>query len=260
MPHRESYTQGTPSWVDLRTVDVALAQRFYGELFGWTYEEVRDVGRQSLAVAHKDDGIVAAIGPLLPHADELPSSAMWNTYLAVDNADTAVARTITGGGSVVLPPAEVDDAGVVALIKDSNGAAVGLWQARERIGATLVNEAGTVIWNELSVDDIESAIAFYDHVFGLGAEVSDPGSGPYVTFKSTGEPVAGACSRVGSAEPSHWHVYFAVDDAARAAARAVELGGEVLAGPLETAIGPMASLRDAVGAMFSVFQAPEVPI
>ena len=43
-------------------------------------------------------------------------------------------------------------------------------------------------------------------------------------------------------------------------ARVVELGGEVLAGPLETAIGPMASMRDAVGAMFSVFQAPDVPL
>ncbi len=274
MPRRESYTEGTPNWVVLRTADVAAAKSFYGQLFGWTYEEERDADGQSLAIAHKDDGIVAAIGPLLPHANELPElpdmpempelpdmalSAMWNTYLAVDNADTAVARAVTGGGLVVLAPSEVGDAGVAALIKDSNGAAVGLWQARDRIGATLVNEPGTVIWNELSVDDVESAITFYDHVFGLGAEVSDPGGGPYVTFKSKGDAVAGACARGGSGEPSHWHVYFAVDDAARAAARAVEHGGEVLAGPLETAIGPMASLRDAVGAMFSLFQAPEVP-
>lgn len=243
----------------LRTADVGAAKRFYGEFFGWTYEEERDADGQSLAIACKNGGIVAAIGPLLPHADEMPPSAMWNTYLAVDNADTAVVRTITGGGSVVQAPTEVGDAGVAALIKDSNGAAVGLWQARERIGATLVNEPGTVIWNELSVDDIESAIVFYDHVFGLGAEVTDPGGGPYVTFKSKGDAVAGACGRGGSGEPSHWHVYFAVDDAARAAARAVELGGEVLAGPLDTAIGPMASLRDAVGAMFSLFQAPEIP-
>lgn len=256
MPRRESYTQGTPNWVDLRTDDVGAAKRFYAELFGWAYEEERDANGQALAIAHKDDGVVAAIGPLLLDPREMPLRAMWNTYLAVDKADVAVARAITGGGSVVLAPTAIGVAGVGALVKDSNGATVGLWQARERVGATLVNEVGTVIWNELSVDDIESAIAFYDHVFGLGAEVSGPGGEPYVTFKSKGDPVAGACSRGGTGEPSHWHVYFAVDDAARAAARAVELGGQVLAGPLETAIGPMASLRDAVGAIFSVFQLP----
>lgn len=260
MPRRESYSQGTPNWVVLRTADVATARDFYGELFGWTFTEDRDADGLPLAIAHKEDGVVAGIGPLLPHAGETPPAAMWNTYLAVDNADTAVARAITGGGSVVLPPTEVDDAGVVALVNDSNGAPVGLWQARERIGATLVNEPGAVIWNELSVDDLESAIAFYDHVFGLAGELTDSGGGPYLTFKAKGDPVAGACPRGGSGAPCHWHVYFAVDDAARASARVVELGGEVLAGPLETAIGPMASMRDAVGAMFSVFQAPDVPL
>lgn len=259
MPRRQSYSQGTPCWVVMRTADVATAQGFYGELFGWTYREERDVDGLPLAIAHKDDGVVAAIGRLLPHGGELRASAMWTTYLAVDNADTAVARTITGGGSVVLPPTEVGDAGVLALTKDSNGVAVGLWQARERIGATLVNEPGTVIWNELSVDDLRSAIAFYDHVFGLTGEIRDPGSGPYLTFKVNGDPVAGACPKGASGEPCHWHVYFAVDDAARAAARTVDLGGDVLAGPMQTPIGPMASLRDAVGATFSVFQVPDAP-
>jgi uncharacterized protein len=259
MPRRESYTAGTPNWVDLQTADVATALTFYGAFFGWTYREERDGQGAPVLVAHKGDGIVASISPLPPGADESASIAIWQTYLAVDNVDTAVARTITGGGAVVSPPTEVGDAGVCAFVKDSNGAAVGLWQARQRIGATLVNEPGAVIWNELSVDDLESAIVFYDHVLGLTGEISDPGSGPYVTFKSKSDPVAGACSRGGSGAPCHWHVYFAVDDAARAAARAVELGGEVLAGPIETAIGPMASLRDAVGAMFSVFQVPADP-
>ena len=260
MSRRESYARGTPNWVVLRTGGVATAKSFYAELFGWTYEEAHDVDGLPLAIARKGGGVVAAIGPFLPRQGELPASAMWSTYLAVENADDATARTITGGGSVVLPPTEVGDSGVLALVNDSNGAAVGLWQPRERIGATLVNEPGAVIWNELSVDDLDSAITFYFHVFGLVGEIADPGSGPYLTFKANGDPVAGACSRGGSGAPSHWHVYFAVDDAAGAATRVVDLGGEVLAGPLETAIGPMASLRDAVGATFSVFQSPDAPL
>ena len=263
MPRRHSYAEGTPNWVDLKTSEVDAAKAFYRDLFGWSYADEQDADRQPLAVAKKatpgGEGVVAAIGHLPPDGADLFAPAMWNTYLAVNNVDVAVARTITGGGSVVRGPTEVGDAGVTALVKDSNGAPLSLWQAKERIGATLVNEPGAVIWNELTVDDLQSAVAFYDHVFGLTGQISDPGSGPYVTFKAKGDSVAGACPRGGAGAPSHWHVYFAVDDAARAAARAVELGGQVLAGPLETAIGPMAALRDCVGAMFSVFQIPPEP-
>jgi predicted enzyme related to lactoylglutathione lyase len=261
MPRRESYTQGTPNWVDLRTRDVEAAKAFYGSLFGWTYEDEPGPDGQRIAIARKDtetaSGIVAAIGPA-PSDDESFPLAVWNTYLAVDNVHTAVARTITGGGTVVQAPIEVDDAGVLAVVTDAGGAPLGLWQARNRIGATLVNEPGAVIWNELTVDDLESALVFYDHVFGLTGEIADPGSGPYITFRANGDPVAGACPRGGAGAPSHWHVYFGVDDAARAAARTVELGGDVLAGPMATAIGPMAAVRDSLGAMFSVFEVPSL--
>jgi uncharacterized protein len=49
-------------------------------------------------------------------------------------------------------------------------------------------------------------------------------------------------------------VYFSVVDAASAASAATALGGELLAGPLATPIGPMAAIRDPLGAVFSVFQ------
>jgi predicted enzyme related to lactoylglutathione lyase len=261
MPRRESYAQGTPNWVVLRANDIEAAKLFYGSLFGWTYEEERGPDGERIAIARKDDadasGIVAAIAA---SPDETFPPAVWNTYLTVDNVHTAVARTITGGGTVVQAPIEVDDAGVLAVVTDAGGAPLGLWQARNRIGATLVNEAGAVIWNELTADDLESARVFYDHVFGLSGEISDPGSGAYITFKANGDPVAGACARGGARAPSHWHVYFAVADAAPAPARAVELGGDVLAGPMATAIGPMAALRDSLGAMFSVFEVPSSEI
>jgi predicted enzyme related to lactoylglutathione lyase len=262
MPRRESYTQGTPNWVDLRTSDVEAAKAFYGSLFGWTFDEEDGPDGERVTIARKSagavEGIVAAIAPL--SSPDTSPPAQWNTYFAVDNVHTALARTITGGGAVVQAPVEIGDAGVLAVVDDSNGASLGLWQARGRIGATLVNEPGAVIWNELTADDLESTLVFYDHVFGLTGEITDPGSGPYVTFKANGDPVAGACPRGGAGAPSHWHVYFAVDDAARAAARTVELGGDVLAGPLATAIGPMAALRDPLGAMFSVFEVPVDPL
>ncbi len=37
MSIKESYAQGTPSWVDLATTDIDGAKEFYGELLGWEF-------------------------------------------------------------------------------------------------------------------------------------------------------------------------------------------------------------------------------
>ena len=39
MPERKSYVSGTPNWIDLQTTDQAAAKQFYGELFGWIYND-----------------------------------------------------------------------------------------------------------------------------------------------------------------------------------------------------------------------------
>ena len=62
---------------------------------------------------------------------------------------------------------DIGDAGRMAFVADPTGAIVGLWQADQHIGATLVNETGTVIWNELITDKPESVLAFYETVLGM---------------------------------------------------------------------------------------------
>jgi predicted enzyme related to lactoylglutathione lyase len=54
--------------------------------------------------------------------------------------------------------------------------------------------------------------------------------------------------------PSHWAVYFAVDDCAATASRAAELGGRVLFAPTEAGEDRFAVLEDPLGAVFSVLQ------
>jgi len=42
MAERTSYPPGTFSWVDLQTTDPDAAKSFYGDLLGWTYEDMTD--------------------------------------------------------------------------------------------------------------------------------------------------------------------------------------------------------------------------
>jgi uncharacterized protein len=62
-------------------------------------------------------------------------------------------------------------------------------------------------------------------------------------------PIAGD-----AATPAHWSVTFAVDDADATAAKARELGGEVVAGPIDAPWTRMAVIKDPQGATFIASQ------
>ena len=54
----------------------------------------------------------------------------------------------------------------MAVIADPTGAMLCMWQAKNNIGASLVNEHGTLSWEELMTADVPAAAAFYDKIFG----------------------------------------------------------------------------------------------
>src|SRR4029079_13974630 len=87
---------------------------------------------------------VAAVGSIPGAA---PPAAMWNTYVWVDSADVAAANVSDAGGSVVMEPFDVMDAGRMAVFADPEGAVFCVWQAKEHKGAKVVNEDGLLNLN-----------------------------------------------------------------------------------------------------------------
>ena len=255
MPARESYAQGTPNWVDLQTTDQAAAKAFYGEVFGWTYDDQPMDAGAVYSMAKIGDGQVAAIAPQSPELKAAGAPAMWNTYLAVDSVDDATAKVGPAGGTVAMEPFDVMDAGRMSFVLDPSGAAVALWQANQHIGATLVNEPGTVSWNELITDN-PAAVTFYEQVLGVTTTTVDMGGNKYTMFQVGGKEVGGTTPPPMAGTPNHWHVYFSVADADATAAKIKQLGGSVLVEPFDTPIGKMAVVADPQGAVFSLFQAP----
>jgi predicted enzyme related to lactoylglutathione lyase len=86
-------------------------------------------------------------------------------------------------------------------------------------------------WADLTVPDTERVRDFYAAVAGL--RVEPVSMGEYDDYNLTGPdgaPVAGVVHPLGKNEgvPPYWIVYFRVDDLDAAAARCVELGGEVV--------------------------------
>ena len=253
MPVRTSYAQGTPNWVDLQTTDQAAAKAFYGSLFGWSYDDQPMPPNGVYSMAKLGEGYVAAIAPQSPELAAAGAPPVWNTYLAVDSADDAVSKVEAAGGQVAMAPFDVMDAGRMAFVMDPSGAAVAFWQAGQHIGASLVNEPGTVMWNELITTD-PSAVAFYEQVLGLTTSVMDMGTGEYTIFEAAGQQVGGSTPPQMPGTPNHWHVYFAVADADAFVTKVTELGGSILVEPFDTPVGRMAVLRDPQGATFSIIQ------
>jgi hypothetical protein len=142
----------------------------------------------------------------------------------------------------------------MSFVMDPSGAPVALWQANQHIGATLVNEPGTLNWNELITSD-PGVTKFYADVTGLTTESMDMGeAGPYTVFKSGDAMVGGSMAPQMPGVPNHWLVYFGTDDADATAAKAAELGGSVVVPPFDIPVGRIAVLSDPQGAMFSVIK------
>jgi predicted enzyme related to lactoylglutathione lyase len=272
MPERDGYIPGVPCWIDTSQPDPEAAVDFYAGLFGWDLEDVMPPDSPGkYFIARIRGGDVAAVGSI-PEA--APPIAMWNTYVWVESADDAAAKVKEAGGSLVMEPFDVMDAGRMAVCMDPEGAAFCVWQAKEHKGARVVNEHGSLNFNGLNTRDPETAKPFYAAVFGWetisvgGGEMwTMPGYGDYLerdnpdlrkTMAEVGAP-AGFEDVVASINPipddqpdtpAHWSVTFGVDDADEIAARATELGGKVLVPPTDAPWVRMTVIEDPQGATF----------
>jgi predicted enzyme related to lactoylglutathione lyase len=256
MPKKSEYSQGTPCWVDLQTTDQSAGKQFYASLFGWGYDDQASPGDGGVySMATLNGETVAAIASMPPGApDGMPPA--WNTYIAADNVDAAVDNVGRVGGQVMMPAFDIGDAGRMAFVADPTGAIVGLWQANQHIGATLVNESGAVIWNELITDKPDSALAFYEAVLGITHSTMEMAPGEqYRILKAGGVDVGGCMKPPMPGVGNHWQVYFAVDDADATARKVSAEGGQVIAEPFDIpSVGRSAVLSDPQGAVFSVLK------
>ena len=256
MGERTSYAPGTFCWADLQTSDQEGAKRFYGELFGWEFEDMPAGDGVTYSMAGIGGKQVAAIAPVPPGQEEMPPH--WNSYVAVDDVDAVAARVPQLGGSVLAPPFDVMEAGRMAALADPQGGAFLIWQARQHVGAALVNGPGRLSWNELATPDPEAAGEFYSALFGWNVEPMQGLEMPYWVIRNGERGNGGIMGQPPSmaGAPPFWTVYFGTDDADRTVAAAQELGGSVVMPVSAMADGQMrlAVLSDPAGAAFALYQ------
>ena len=276
MPERDGYIPGVPCWVDTSQPDPEASLPFYSGLFGWDFEDVMPEGSpMKYFIGRIRGGDAAAVGSTPEGA---PPRAMWNTYIWVDSADETATKAREAGGRVAMEPFDVLDSGRMAVLSDPEGAVFCVWQPKDHKGAGIVNEHGSLNFNGLATRDPEGAKAFYGAVFGwntlplpAGAMWTLPAYGDHLEENSPGLreqmvqmgapegfiDVVAAINPIAdddSETPAHWNVVFAVDDADATAAKARELGGDVIAGPTDAPWTRMAVIKDPQGSTFVASQ------
>lgn len=253
MPARTKYAPGTPSWVDLMVPDTAPAKEFYAALFGWEYRD-EDTGMPDnpYTMCTKQGKTVAGMGKQFDHEREQGIPPHWTCYVTVADIEASAAKVPELGGTVFAPPMDVMDAGRMSVLADPTGAVSCMWQAKDHIGAELVNEHGTLIWTELMTSDIDAASKFYAALYGWTIDSQSVGEMTYTMFNVGDRAVAGGMKSPMPGIPPNWGPYFAVDDCDATVDTAKGLGASVFMGPEDGPPGRMAALADPQGAMFSL--------
>jgi predicted enzyme related to lactoylglutathione lyase len=274
VPERDGYIPGVPCWIDTTQPDPEAAARFYEGLFGWEFENVMPPGSDvKYLIGRIRGGDVAAVSS---RPEGAPPGAVWNTYVWVNSADETAEKVREAGGRVLSEPFEVMDSGRMAVFTDPEGAVFAVWQAKQHKGSRIVNEHGSLNFNNLNTRDPEGAKAFYGAVFGWDTLELDggfqtwtlPGYGDHLELDNPDmrknmaevgapegfEDVVASLAPIPDDQPDtppHWGLTFAVDDADAIAKAATELGGTVVVPPFDAPWVRMTVITDPQGATFT---------
>lgn len=253
MSNVDQHDAGTPTWFDLMTSDPAGAQKFYGELFGWTFLQ----GMMGYSMCQKNGRNAAGMGK---RPEDAPYPSSWTVYFDSRDVDATAARVREFGGKMMMEPMDVGDQGRMIVCADPTGAVFGFWQGRAHKGAQIIDEHGAMTWCEVNTRDGLKDAEFYAKVLDVEPRKMPMESPIYYTLHKGEKAVAGVLQmnhQWPDSIPPHWMPYFAVDDAEAACEKIKSLGGQVMHGPFDSPYGRIAVVADPYGAAFSVVKLSE---
>lgn len=245
----KTYTPGLFVWRELMTPDVERARGFYGELFGWTFQDA-PMGDFTYTLVKKGEPMIAGMMGM----KDSPHPPHWMSYVSVDDVDAAAARASEAGGTVAVGPMDIPNVGRFAVVGDPDHAYLSLFKSAEGDPpAGGMPGAGTFCWETLATKDVEKAKAFYGTVVGWKVGPG-PGGNPDIPVFASGD-VQVADVQLAQGMPPSWMTYVVVENLEDANARATKLGGAIVVPLIEVPhVGRISLMRDPTGAHLGLFQ------
>ncbi|WP_305128899.1 VOC family protein [Streptomyces longispororuber] len=244
-PVPRSFPEGTPCWADAALPDVEAGKRFYGDLFGWTFDEGAGAERGYYTAAYSADRGVAALAP---------GRAAWTVHVAVQDTYAAAERTLAAGGRILAAPVSDGTVATVARAAGPEGAPFGLWQPGSHQGFERTGAPGTLCHVELRTPVPAASDPFYEGVFGYLTDERAPGVRDWHP-RTPPEPGAPGLARLyAPGEAPRFLLHFGAAGVAAGCWDATRLGARVLVAPHDTPYGRSAVLVDDQGAEFALWE------
>jgi uncharacterized protein len=248
-------------WYELLTTDADAAQRFYGDVVGWTVTPGAQPEMDYRMIAAPDG---EGVGGMLQLTDAMRAGGarpVWLGYLSVPDTDATVKQIEAQGGKVQMPPTTMH-VGRIAMVTDPQGAPIYVMTPapppdtpEAKSTAFSRTAVGHCAWNELATADPKRAFAFYSSQFGFadGGTMPMGEMGDYQFLNDENGMIGAVMASAAGDRPSMWTYYFRVADI-DAAIRKVEAGGgTIMHGPQEVPGGGFIIIgQDPQAAMFAL--------
>ncbi len=114
--------RGEITHIEIPADDVERAKRFYGAVVGWEFGEPEGFsGYHMFRTGEASGGAIAKRGEMAPERLRI--------YITVETLEDACAAAEAGGGTVIEQPTDIGGGmGRFAVVRDTEGNEVGLWQ------------------------------------------------------------------------------------------------------------------------------------
>ena len=239
-------------WADLVTDDVAAAQKFYSQMFGWTYRPVGDY-----FIACNDDRPLCGMFHR-PRPQDQSAQPRWFGYISVPNVGRAEKNVLQLGGRVLIEPKELPKRGEQAVFADPEGAVFGVVRSSTGDLPDFLADPGDWIWIQLLSRDGRKAAEFYRAIAGYEI-VENTETNRVSDYVLTSEGYARATVRTIPAANTDtrptWLPFVRVKSVAESAAQAKQFGGEVLIEPNPGLLdGKVAVIADPTGAAIGIME------
>ena len=232
-------------WRDLLTHDVEGSKNFYGSLFGWEFEAVGSasgLGSDSAYTLIRHNGLL--IGGMIDTValNGRDDISQWIVVMSVDDVGEAADSFAASGGEVITPPTDLRRRGRLSVVRDAEGALLGLLQTKDGDPIDKEPVVDGFLWDELWTSDVDRATEFYTGVTGLQVDQRhvERDQGEDVTYRLL---MSGEAPRVGilpNPLPDLgpvWVSYLRVESPTDIAMKVGALGGRVIVEPQARSIG-----------------------
>lgn len=209
------------AWVDLSSYNPSASQKFYEELFGWSfYQEggykVWFAWNSATSGLYETPDFFKSIN--MPH--------FWMGYIKVDDVEAVVEKARALGATIEIEKDAFYD-GNIALIRDPLGAGFTVYDG-DSLDAKK-QKTGHFISNELQISDISKVKDFYEGIFAW--DIKDRWYGEFEIYSRSSKKKIASILEVDSATKGkyeYWTVVFWVSDIELASAKVKELWWDII--------------------------------